>query len=380
MLTLIKDGYIFDSEKGDFFKGDILVKDHKIERVGEKLVVDKVDKVIDAEGKNVLPGFIDAHSHIGMWTNTQNGNDANECTEPATQTMRAIDGINPFDPCFGEAIEVGITTVMTPPGSGNVIGGQVAILKTKGNSVDEMVINKYAALKVAFGENPKNVYGSIGKSPSSRMSTAKVLDETLYKASLYLKEREKEKVKVDYDLEPFVPVLKKEIPIKIHAHRADDILTGIRIAEKYNLKYTLDHCTEGIKIVDQLKNKNCPILLGPLLMFKSKSELKDGNIETAKVLSDAGCNVSIISDHPFANAKYLLTSIGILVKNGLDYIEALKMVTINPARALEIDDRVGIIKEGKDADIVIYDGNPLELQSKVCVTMINGEIEYTTNY
>lgn len=376
MRTLIKGGNIFDVEKGYYFEGDILICDDKIERVGQGIANIKVDNIIDGFGKNIFPGFIDAHSHIGMWTNNRNGNDANECVNPATPKMRAIDGINPRDPCFQEAVESGITTVMATPGSGNVIGGMAAVLKTYGKTVSDMVVKEYAALKIALGENPKNVYNEINKSPSSRMATAALLEENFAKAQLYFKKKMKEEIEEDDRWEIFVPLFKKEIPLKIHAHRADDILTGVRIAEKYGLRYTLDHCTEGYMIEEELKNRKIPVLLGPLFMFHSKTELKNASPQSVKILCEAGCSISIISDHPFTNSKYLKTFVGLLVKEGLDYREAIRMLTINPAKALDMEERIGSIAEGKDADIVIYEGNPLELQSRVVLTMINGKVVY----
>lgn len=376
MRTLIKGGSIFDVEKGYCFEGDILIHNDKIEKVGQGIADVKVDFVIDGYGKNIFPGFIDAHSHIGMWTYSHNGNDANECVAPATPEMRAIDGINPKDPCFREAVESGITTVMATPGSGNVIGGRAAVLKTNGKTVPDMVIKEYAALKIALGENPKNVYNAIGKSPSSRMATAALLEDNFSRARLYFEKRLKEEIEENNRWEIFVPLFKKEIPLKIHAHRADDILTAIRIAEKYDLRYTLDHCTEGYMIKEELKNRKVPVLLGPLFMFRSKNELKNASPKSVKILCEAGCSISIISDHPFTNGKYLKAFAGLLVKAGLDYKEVIRMLTINPARALDMEERIGSITEGKDADIVICEGDPLELQTKVVLTMINGKVVY----
>lgn len=376
LRTLVKGGNIYDVCKGYSFEGDILILDDKIERVGQGISDVKVDRVINGYGKNIFPGFIDAHSHIGMWTYSQNGNDANECVDPVTPEMRAIDGINPMDPCFTEAVESGITTVMATPGSGNVIGGMAAIIKTSGRTVSDMVVRDYAALKIALGENPKNVYNAVGKSPSSRMATAALLEENFSKARLYYEKRQKNKVDKDAKWEIFVPLFEKKVPLKIHAHRADDILTAIRLAEKHGLRYTLDHCTEGYLIKEELKNCKVPILLGPLLMFRSKSELRNASLHSPRILCEEGCSISIISDHPFTNGKYLRTYAGLLVKEGLDYREAVRMLTINPARALEMEDRIGSIEEGKDADLVICDGDPLELQTRVVVTMIGGKAVY----
>jgi len=377
MRTLIIGGNIYDVVKGCYFEGDILISDGKIERVGQGFEDTKVDCVIDVRGKNIFPGFIDAHSHIGMWTYDHNGNDANECVDPVTPEMRAIDGINPKDPCFREAVESGITAVMATPGSGNVIGGTAAVLKTHGRTVNDMLVKEYAALKIALGENPKNVYSEIGKSPSSRMATAALLEENLSRARLYFEKKSREKIEENDRWEIFVPLFKKEVPLKIHAHRADDILTAIRIAEKYGLRYTLDHCTEGYMIREKLSGIKAPVLMGPLFMFRSKTELSNASPQSVRVLCEAGCKISLISDHPFTNGKYLRVFAGLLVKEGLDYMEAVRMLTVNPAEAMDMGDRLGSITEGKDADIVIYDGDPLELQTKVLLTIINGEVVYT---
>lgn len=322
----------------------------------------------------VFPGFIDAHSHIGMWESRPNGNDANECTRPVTPTMRAIDGVNLDDKCFFESLEHGFTTAMITPGSGNVICGQAAIIKNFGSTREGRIINEYAALKVAFGENPRNVYGGFGKSPASRMGTYAIIDKEFAKAKLYKEQRDNKKIDIDYEYEPFIPVLEKKIPVKIHAHRIDDINSGIRLCHKYDLKYTLDHCTEGLKLNG--KALDVPILIGPLKMFKSKYELKDANDDTARIMNEKGYSISITSDHPFCNVNYLSSLVGLLVKDGLDFTEAIKMLTINPAKAIGLGDRLGSITIGKDADIVIFDGNPLEIRSKVQKTIVGGVICY----
>lgn len=376
MSILIKNGRVFDVQKGFYIENDILILGSKIKKIDKCINYGKVDKIINADNKNIFPGFIDAHTHIGMWTYTANGNDANECVTPITPLMRAIDGVNPKDKCFKEAIAAGFTTAMITPGSGNVIGGQAAIIKTFGNTISEMTEIPYAALKIAFGENPKNVYGSIGKSPSSRMSTSAILEEEFTKAILYKEKINKGSIDKSFYWETYIPVINKEIPLKIHAHRADDILSAVRIAEKFDFKYTLDHCTEGYLIADELANKDIPILIGPPMMFKSKQEVKNSTINSAKILTERGHNVSVISDHPFANGSYLAVYVGLMVKEGLDYIQGIRMLTINPAKALGVDHLVGSIEEGKDADIVIFDGDPLEIRTNVNTTIVKGKIAY----
>lgn len=377
-MILLKNGAIFDCYTARYIYKDILISGQKILKVGCNIDIhDSKIEVIDVKEKIICPGFIDAHSHIGMWTFTDKGNDANECVKPITPTMKAIDAVNPFDPAFRDAYSSGITTVMVCPGSGNAVGGQGAIIKTWGKDVDDMIIKSHAAMKIAFGENPKNVYSIQGKSPSSRMSTSSLIEELLTKAHMYFMAKKKgDKINYDVELEAFIPVFEGEIPLKIHAHRADDILTAIRIAEKFNLKLTLEHCTEGYLVKDILKDKNYPIMIGPLFSFRSKDELKNASPECAKILSKNGMLVSLISDHPFTNCKYLPLYAGLLSKYGFSHQEALKSLTINPAKALNIDDRVGSIEEGKDADLVIFDNEPLESLTNVVMTIINGTIVY----
>ncbi|SKC65722.1 amidohydrolase [Maledivibacter halophilus] len=377
-MILLKNGTIFDCDTGSYIDKDILIGDKKILQVSSNIDIhDSKIQVIDVKEKIICPGFIDAHSHIGMWTLTEKGNDANECVEPMTPTMKAIDAVNPMDTAFKDAYASGITTVMVCPGSGNAVGGQGAIIKTWGEDVEEMIVKSPAAMKMAFGENPKNVYSAQGKSPSSRMATASLIKELLTKAYMYFKEK-KEGNAADYDakLEAFIPVFEGKMPLKIHAHRADDISMAVKIAEKFNLKATLDHCTEGYLIKDYLKNKDFPVMIGPLFSFRSKDELKNASAKCAGILRDSGMLVSLISDHPFTNCKYLPLYAGLLSKYGFSQEEALKALTINPARALGIDDRIGSIEEGKDADLVIFDNEPLESLTNVVMTIINGIIVY----
>ncbi len=377
-MLLLKNCNVFDSLEGQFFLSDILVQGNKIESVKKNIIVDNLDThVIDIKGNIVCPGFIDAHSHIGMWTLNDNGNDANECVKPLTPALRAIDALNPFDEAFKDAYSAGITTVMICPGSGNVIGGQAAIIKTYGTSVEDMIIKSPAAMKIAFGENPKNVYSSQKKSPSSRMATAFLIKEMLNKAKKYYEE-EKNGLNHEYDeeLEAFLPVFNGEMPLKIHVHRLDDIMTAIRIAEEFQIDYTLDHCTEGYLAVEYIKEKNVPVMLGPLFSFATKVETRDASAEAPRVFNDKGVLISLISDHPFMNCKFLPLYAGLLSRYGLDMIDGLKALTINPAKALNIDDRVGSIEEEKDADLVVFNGEPLETTTKVLLTIINGNIVY----
>ena len=377
-MLLLKNCNVFDSLEGQFFLSDILIEDGKIKKVKKNIIVNNLDtNVIDVKGNTVCPGFIDGHSHIGMWTLNDKGNDANECVKPLTPALRAIDGLNPHDEAFRDAYSSGITTVMICPGSGNVIGGQAAIIKTYGSSVEEMTVKSPAAMKIAFGENPKNVYSAQKKSPSSRMSTAFLIREMLNRAERYYEEEKNGSYhEYDEELEVFIPVFNGEIPLKIHAHRLDDIMTAIRIAEEFGLDYTLDHCTEGYMAADYIKEKNIPVMLGPLFSFATKVETKDACAEAPAIFNDKGILISLISDHPFMNCKFLPLYAGLLSRYGLDMIDGLKALTINPAKALRIDNRVGSIEEGKDADLAVFNGEPLETMTKVVLTIINGDIVY----
>ncbi|NLM06433.1 MAG: amidohydrolase [Tissierellia bacterium] len=379
----ITNGKIYTADKGKIIeKGEILVKDGKIADVGEKVGDGEI--VVDAEGRTVTPGFVESHSHLGLWEDSLGfeGSDGNEAVDPVSPELRAIDAINPFDINFKEAVQGGVTTVHTGPGSANVIGGSFVILKPWGNRIDDMVIKNPSAMKIAFGENPKRVYSGLKKSPSTRMATASILRNTLFKAREYLRKKEaakEEKDMPDFNLqyEALIPVLKKEIPLKAHAHRADDIFTSIRIAKEFDVKITLDHCTEGHLIADHLAKEGLPALVGPTFGERSKVELKNKTFETPKVLYDAGVLFSIITDSPVIPLEHLALCAGLAHNAGLPHQEALNAITINAAKIIGMDDRLGSITKGKDADIVIHDGDPLkDVTWKVYLTMIDGEVVY----
>jgi imidazolonepropionase-like amidohydrolase len=382
-MFLIKNANIHSMANENFENGMILVDNGKIIAIGNVVNVPSNVETIDAKGKFVMPGMIDAHCHLGMWEDGMGfeGADGNEAVDPVTPQLRAIDAINPSDICFKDALEAGITTVATGPGSANVIGGQFAVIKTYGNRIDNMVVNDCLAMKVAFGENPKRVYHAQKKSPSTRMGTAAILRENLIKAQMYIEKQNKalenpDKIP-DYDMkmEALAKVIRKEIPLKAHAHRADDILTALRIAKEFNVDITLDHCTEGHLIVDYLKEGTQKgIILGPTLSNRSKVELQNLTFETPGILSKAGLKVAIMTDHPVIPLQYLPVCAGIAAREGMDEGEALKAITINAAEILGIADKVGSLEVGKDADIVIYSGHPFDLRSKVEFVMINGEV------
>lgn len=382
-MIFIKNGHIYTMAGKVLENGSILIKDGKIVEVGEDLKVPENAEVIDAQGKMITPGFIDAHCHLGMFEEGIGfeGSDGNEMTDPITPQLRAIDSINPMDISFREAYEGGVTTAVTGPGSANVIGGTFAALKTYGHRVDDMVIKDPVAMKIAFGENPKRVYNGQKKSPMTRMATASLLRETLFKAQTYMnkKENEDETKRPDYDIkmEAMLPVLKREIPVKAHAHRADDIFTALRIAKEFNIDITLDHCTEGHLIAEDLAKEGKTAIVGPSFGSRSKFELQNKTFETPKVLIEAGVKVAITTDSPVIPLQYLSLCAGLAHKAGLDEMEALKAITINAAEIVGLDHRIGSIEVGKDADIVIFDGNPIkDIDYKTYMTIIDGKVVY----
>jgi imidazolonepropionase-like amidohydrolase len=392
-MKLIKNGRIMTMAGGVYNNGYVLFDEGKIVRAGEDLeeIREQLqginpEDIFDVEGGYVLPGFIDAHCHIGLWEDAVGfeGEDGNEMTDPVTPHLRAIDGVYHSDRAFEEARESGVTTVVTGPGSANVIGGQFAALKTYGRRIEDMILKEPVAMKVAFGENPKTVYNEKRQMPMTRMATAALLRENLlktreYKQLLddYNKDKENnDKPEFDMKLEALTKVLNREIPLKAHAHRADDILTAIRIAKEFGVRLTIEHCTEGHLIKDILVEEGVPVIVGPILTDRSKIELRNQNLKNAGILANAGVKVAIMTDHPCVPVQYLCLCAAIAVKEGMDEEQALKAITINAAEITEIGDRVGSIEAGKDADIVIFNGHPLELKSRVMATIINGKTVY----
>lgn len=332
------------------------------------------DVVLDVSGSLVMPGIIDAHSHIGIMEEKKGtiGDDCNECTEPVTASLRAIDAVNPMDAAFHEAIAAGITSVQVGPGSANVIGGQFALIKTHGRCIDEMIIKAPSAMKAALGENPKVCYGDQNKYPSTRMANAALLRTTLKKASQYEPQNG-----FDENMEALLPVLNREIPLKVHVHRADDILTAIRIAKEFSIQITLDHCTEGHLIAEYIKASGFPAIVGPDLTSKNKIEVGNMSFKTCGVLNRAGVLTAITTDHPVTLLPYLPLCAGLCVRAGLPMEEAYKAITINPAKICGAESRIGSLAPGKDADIAIFDHNPMSPFSQTLYTIIDGEIVYS---
>lgn len=383
-MILIRNGKILTMAGNKYEKGCILIDNGKIIDVQKDIKAPAGAEIIDAEGLTVMPGIIDAHCHLGMWEDSMGyeGADGNEMTDPVTPNLRAIDALNPMDRYFKEAYEAGVTTVMTGPGSANAIGGQFAVIKTFGRRIDDMILKAPAALKIAFGENPKRLYGLKGKAPETRMATAALIRETLMKAKFYqekkkIAENNPEKMpEINMKLEAILPVLNKEIPLKAHAHRADDIFTALRIAKEFDVNITLDHVTEGHLIVEELKEENVPVIVGPSFGVRSKIELKEKDFKTPGVLANAGLKVAIMTDHPVIPICNITMCAGYAVKYGMKEEDALKAITINPAEILGIADRVGSIEINKDADIVIFDGNPLEIGTSSKYVLVNGKVVF----
>lgn len=362
-------------------EGTLLIDDQgNIAELGDVKVPEGAE-VIDGAGKILMPGMIDAHGHAGVHEEGlgREGHDFNEAVDPVTPALRALDGINPEDEGISEALAAGVTAMCVVPGSANVIGGQGVVIHMHGKTVDEMVI-KEAGLKVAFGENPKRVYTEQKKSPTTRMATAQLLRENLVKAQNYLARQENsdpdKPVERDLKLEMLARVIKRELPLRAHAHRADDIMTAIRIADEFNVDIVIEHCTEGHKIVEELAKRNIPAVVGPTLTTRSKVELRDRSFKTLKALADGGVLFSITMDHPVIHVEHLPISAALAVKEGLSEEEALKALTINPARILGIDDRFGSLEKGKAADVVLWDGDPLDIRSSVKKVWIQGKIVY----
>ncbi len=378
---IIINAKIYTMESESPIENGYIRFDKTIQEIGSMADYKPTDEEIyDATGKYVFPGFIDAHTHLGMFEDSMGfeGDDGNEESDPITPHLRAIDAINPNDRYFTEAKLAGITTVASGPGSANPISGQFCAIKTHGTVIDDMIIKAPVAMKFSFGENPKTVYHGKNQQPITRMATAALIRETLKKTQEYAeniqlaKDNPDDYDKPDYDakLECLLPVLSGELPVKAHAHRADDIATALRIAKEFNLNMTIEHATEGHLMKEKLKDVFCQ--LGPTLSDRSKPELKNMTFDTYHILAEQGTPVSVITDHPVIPINYLPLCAALAVKHGMNETDAIKSITINPAKSLRIDDKVGSLKLGKDADIVIFDQYPLELMAKAEAVFING--------
>lgn len=378
----IKNGKVMTMAGFVHENGSILLEGGKIQAVGKLHIDEKKEDitVIDAKGNWIMPGLMEEHCHMGISEEKKGmeGDDCNENVEPVTPYLRGIDAINPMDAAFDDAVRAGITTVMVGPGSSNVVGGQFAVIKTKGRCIDDLILKAPAAMKVAFGENPKVNYSGMGKMPVTRMAIAGMLRQEIFAAKQYLEKKEKneENFEEDFQYESWIPVLKKEIPIKAHVHRVDDIFTALRIAEEFDLKITLDHCSEGHLIAEEVARSGAPAIVGPDFASRSKIEVQNMAFKTVGILQKAGTLVAITTDHPVSIISSLPLCAGMAVKAGLAMEEGLKAITINPAVICGVDDRVGSLEAGKDADVVIFSGNPMEVFTETLCTIINGNIVY----
>lgn len=408
-MLLIRNGRLETMTGEEAQTGDILCRNGKIERIAKQIELPESAEVqiIDAAGCLVMPGLIDAHCHVGITEEKKGieGDDCNENVEPVTPWLRAIDAINTMDAAFEDAVRAGITSVMTGPGSSNVVGGQFAFIKTKGRCVDDLIVRAPAAMKIAFGENPKVNFSGMGKSPVTRMGIAGMLRRELFEAKRYCEGRlaggtgcqekgeslwRRETVDqmgtaktaaandrdIQFEREPWLPVFAREIPLKAHVHRVDDIFTAIRIAREFKLDMTLDHCSEGHLIADRIAESGFPAIVGPDLSCRNKIEIQYADFKTAGELHRAGVLVAVCTDHPVSTIQSLPLCAGLAVKDGLPRREGLKAITCNPAKICRVFDRLGSLEVGKDADIAVFTGNPMEVFSRARYTVINGEIAY----
>lgn len=385
----IVGGRILTMTGTEYAEGVLRLKNGKIIEVGpaDRVMVkpDEGEEVLKVPGAWVMPGLIEAHCHMGITEEKKGmeGDDCNETVNPITPYLRAVDAINTMDAAFGDAVRAGITCAMIGPGSSNVVGGQFALLKTSGRRIDDLIVKAPAAMKVAFGENPKVNYSGQGKSPSTRMATAAMLRREIFEARQYLEEKAAainrgEYFKEDFEKECWAPVFRGEIPLKAHVHRADDIFTAIRVAKEFGLSMTLDHCSEGHLIAEELAKEGYPAIVGPDLASRNKIEVQNMAFKTAGVLNRAGIMTAITTDHPVSLIQSLPLCAGLAVKAGLPMEEGLKSITIYPATICGVQDRIGSLEVGKDADVAIYDGNPMEIFTKTLFTIINGRIVYAT--
>ena len=394
MKTAFVNARIFPVETPPIERGTLLIEDGKILSVGEDPEIDEGTKIVDCQGMSITPGFIDPHTHTGIWEEGAGpgpgNNDGNEMSSAITPYTRTLDAIHPEDIGFADARKGGVTVLGITHGSGNVIGGQLCVVKSVGNIVDEMVIREPAGIKMALGENPKRAGSNLKRAPNTRMGVAHLIRKAFYDAIEYKKDwehyhQQKEKnpektirePKLDLGMEILVKVLDGEIPVRCHAHRADDIITAIRLKEEFGYDLVIDHTTEGIKVADTIISKGIPTLVGPLFSGRSKRELVDQSMETPGVLHKKGGFVALMTDSPFNPIHGLRDNLIWAIREGLPEEDALKLITINPAKILGVDDRVGSLISGKDADFLIFNGSdPLDSRNKVISTYIDGQLVF----
>ena len=373
-MIALTNGRLYTIEHGVVEQGTVLMDNGKIAAVGTDVIIPADAQVIDVEGRIVTPGFIDAHTHIGIDEEIYQpiGDDCNEMTEPNTAELRAMDAINYRDLSFQDAVKAGITTVMITPGSANVFGGLVAVMKTAGKTYKEMLLNGEAGLKMAFGENPKRVYGEKDKTPSTRMATMAIARQGFYEAKEYLNKSEEDR-EFSLQTEHIAKALDGGIPVRAHAHRADDIMTAIRLRDEFNLDLVVEHCTDGHLIVDELKEAGVPVAVGPSLSNRAKVEMENVTFRTPGVLASAGIDVAIITDAPCTPIQYLPICAGMAMREGMTEEDAFKALTIVPAKILKVDDRLGSLTAGKDADVVVWNNHPMEIMGRPEMVFVNGK-------
>lgn len=380
-MLIIKNAKIVTVSSETIENGMILINDGKFISIGNDLEIPLGAEIIDVQGNIITPGLIDVHTHLGVNEEGggRDGHDFNEVSSEVTPEVRALDGILPSDKGFEDARNSGVTTVQVMPGSANIIGGEMVVLKTIGNVVDQMVIKNPSGLKAATGENPKKFHGEKGRAGSTRMGVAGRLREKLIEGLNYIDKSESDSFERNLGLENIAKVLRKEIPLRVHAHRADDIATALRIKREFNIDMTIEHCTEGHKISSFIAEHGVMVSVGPTMSTRSKQELKDKGWNTLVELVKEGVQISITTDHPVVSIEHLRTSAILAVKNGLSEKVALEAITLNSAKHIGVADRVGSIEEGKDADFVIWSGDPFDLRSSVQFTFINGKCVYRSN-
>ncbi|HJB09264.1 MAG TPA: amidohydrolase [Candidatus Brachybacterium merdavium] len=347
------------------FDGTVVVEDGTIIELGPEVVAPEGARIVDAGGNWLLPGFIDAHVHLGVAEEGEGwaGEDTNEMTDPVMAAVRAIDAVNATEVGFDDAVIGGVTAVNVNPGSGNPIGGLTVAIRTHGRVVDDMVLREPSGLKAALGENPKRVYGEQKKTPSTRLGVTLTIRQAFAKARAWMDEDEADR-DVDLVSEALAKVLSREIPWRQHAHRADDIATALRIAEEYGFELVLDHGTESYLIADRVAATGVPVLYGPLIVSRSKAEVRHRTPKAPGILAGAGVKVSLITDHPVVPIEFLVHQAALAVKHGMEPDEALRSITINPAEVLGLGERLGTLDVGKDADLVLWDGDPLDTRHR----------------
>lgn len=374
-MLLIQDAMLYTMEQEQPVRGDLLIDRGKIREIAPDIPPTENMQVLPARGMRVYPGFIDAHSHLGIAEEkmTDHVDETNEGTNPITPCLRAIDAINPMDSAFHNALAAGVTGAMIGPGSSNPIGGQFAFIKNDGRRIDDMIVLAPSAIKIAFGENPMTNYGPNGNIPSTRMGIASLIREELFNARQYF---DAGNCEPDFNMECYRELFEGKIPLKAHVHRTDDIFTAIRIAKEFGLGLTLDHCTEGHLIAEEIAESGFPAIIGPSLASRTKDEVSLSDFKTPGILQKAGVPVALTTDHPVSRIQYLPLCAALAAKEGMDAYAALRAITIEAARICRLDHRLGSLKAGKDADLAIWDGDPLAIASSVRYTLVNGRIAW----